>query len=100
MGRPRALRQPSSVTIDGTRLVVVVGRAYASRHVFDLATARVTAVGTPGARGWRVLFERRALAPYVIDDDVVGDPQALVAALTELCPQLRTVPAGAGRRRA
>ncbi|ABL83783.1 MULTISPECIES: hypothetical protein [unclassified Nocardioides] len=64
-------RHPSAtVLVTGSRLEVLRD---GGRHVFDLADLRspVDVIGLPGDRGWRVLFYRRGMAPYVLDAGMV-----------------------------
>lgn len=79
-------------TIVGSRLEVTRGR---SRHVFDLAspTLSVDVVGVPDERGWRVLFHRRGMAPYVLDADAV-DAAELTRALHRSRREVRYLPRG------
>ena len=62
--RPRG--RATTVVATGSRLEICRG---GSRHVFDLANPAtpVDVLGVPGDRGWRVLFYRRGMAPYVLD---------------------------------
>lgn len=43
------------------------------RFVFDLTSAytQIEVIGTPGRRGWKVLFLRRGMSPYVVDSSMV-----------------------------
>ncbi|WP_121256072.1 hypothetical protein [Nocardioides ferulae] len=75
-----------------TRLVVRGGMLEVhrggGRFLFDL-TSRYTpveVVGEPGRRGWKVLFLRRGMSPFVIDSSVV-DPHAFMAVLRHYRPE-------------
>jgi hypothetical protein len=77
--RLRGRRRTGSVLAAGSRIEV---RRGGSRHVFDLADtgSPVDVIGTPGRRGWRVLFYRRGLPPYVVDASLV-DPDLFMSVL-------------------
>jgi hypothetical protein len=70
----RARTGAARLSVTGSRLEIL--RA-GTRMVFDLADpdTAVEIVGTPGRRGWRVVFQRRVLAPAVVDASMV-DPRA------------------------
>lgn len=70
----RARSTAALVTVADGRVEIYRG---GTRTVFDLASRRtpVEVVGTPGQRGWQVVFPRRSLAPYVLDASMV-DPDA------------------------
>ncbi len=95
-GRRRGFGESRSrvVRIDGTTLDVRVGPYH---HQFELAPGRVSVVGEPGTKDWKVLLQRRSLPPYVLDADVVGDPEGFTAALREIVPGLRVSAAGGAR---
>ena len=63
-----------------TRLTVRNGQLEVARdgrpHAFDLTSAYtpVEFVGTPGERGWKALFVRRGMPPFVLTSSVV-DPE-------------------------
>jgi hypothetical protein len=58
------------------------------RYVFDLAShyTPIEVVGKPGARGWKVLFLRRSMTPYVVDASMV-DPEHFMRVLREYRPE-------------
>jgi hypothetical protein len=60
----------SVVTIEDGVLKIVRGE---SRHQFPLTGVHppIDVVGEPGERGWKVLIQRRGMAPYVVDDRMV-----------------------------
>jgi hypothetical protein len=77
-----AVRAGSSVSrlrLVGSRLELVRD---GTRLVFDLADPHtaVEVVGTPGRRGWKVVFPRRNMSPVVVDASMV-DPHELTRAV-------------------
>lgn len=91
-----AVRAGSSVTrlsLRGSRLEVV---RHGTRLVFDLADPQtaVEVVGTPGRRGWKVVFPRRTMDPVVLDASMV-DPHELTRAIAFHRAHQRVTP---GRR--
>lgn len=68
----RAGSAVATLTVRGGQLEIMRG---GSRHRFDLASryTPIDIVGEPGSRGWKVLFHRRSMAPYVVDSSMV-DP--------------------------
>lgn len=83
----RAGSTPARLSIRAGQLEVRRGER---REVFDLTShyARVEVVGTPGRRGWKVLFGRFGRDPFVVDGSMV-DPAAFTAALQQHRPGLR-----------
>lgn len=75
----RASSLPTRMSIRSGQLEVARGPA---REVFDLTSryTRVEVVGTPGRRGWKVLFGRFGRDPFVVDASMV-DPRLFTAAL-------------------
>ncbi|WP_435742404.1 hypothetical protein [Nocardioides sp. SYSU DS0663] len=69
-----------------TRLSVTAGQLEVlrggGRFVFDLRSSYtpIEVVGQPGERGWKVLFHRRSMAPFVIDSSMV-DPEEFMRIL-------------------
>jgi hypothetical protein len=59
------------------------------RFVFDLASryTPIEVVGRPGRRGWKVLFLRRSMAPFVVDASMV-DPEEFMRVLRQHRPDL------------
>ncbi|MBB6628447.1 hypothetical protein H5V45_14070 [Nocardioides sp. KIGAM211] len=70
-----AVRSGSSVAVLSVRGGMLIVERAGGRHQFDLAShyTPVEIVGEPGSRGWKVLFVRRSMAPFVIDASMV-DP--------------------------
>lgn len=68
----RAGTSPTRMTVTGGRLEI---RRSGGRHVFDLTSPALSIEerGRPGQRGWKVIFVRRGLGPYVVDTSMV-DP--------------------------
>jgi hypothetical protein len=62
----------TAVTVEDGVLKIARGE---SRHQFPLTGVHppIDIVGEPGSRGWKVLIQRRGMAPYVVDDRMV-DP--------------------------
>ena len=58
------------------------------RFVFDLSGgySPIEVVGTPGDRGWRVLFVRRNMEPFVVDSSMV-DPREFMDVLRRYRPE-------------
>lgn len=82
----RASASPTHMTLQQGRLEI---RSAAGRHLFDLGNPH-TAIevrGRPGSRGWKVLFHRRAMAPFVVDPSMV-DPVAFTEVLLHHRPDL------------
>lgn len=81
----RATTSTATVVVDHGVLDI---RADGSHHRFDLTGRHgvPTVVGEPGERGWQVRFERRGLAPYVIDRRMV-DPTEFMAVLRRFHPE-------------
>lgn len=83
-----ALRAGSSAP----RLSVTSGQlevlGSAGRFVFDLDSpyTPIEVVGTAGKRGWRVLFLRRGMSPFVIDSSMV-DPTEFMSVLRRHRPE-------------
>lgn len=75
----RAASPAVRLTIKGGQLEYVRG---AQREVFDLTSryTRIEVVGTPGRRGWKVLFGRFGKSPMVIDAALV-DPRRFTEVL-------------------
>lgn len=69
----------ATLTVTGGLLEI---RRGGSRTSFDLASpdTRLEVVGRPGSRRWKVLFQRRSLAPYVVDASMV-DPAEFMRVL-------------------
>ena len=61
------------------------------RFVFDLASpyTQVEVHGEPGKRGWKVLFLRRGMAPFVVDASMV-DPDDFMRVLRFFRPAAPT----------
>ena len=81
----RAGSSPARLTVhDGQLEILRAG----SRHRFDLAGdyAPIEVVGAPGRRGWKVLVQRRGMAPYVIDSSMV-DPREFMRVLRRYRPE-------------
>ncbi len=80
----RAGSAVARLTVSGGQLEIMRG---GSRHRFDLASsyAPIEVVGEPGSRGWKVLIERRGMAPYVIDSSMV-DPAEFMRVLHHYRP--------------
>ena len=80
-----------ALTRPGPRVTITRGilevRTFDSHRVFDLTspTTRLTLVGHPDARTWRVEIARRRLPPYVIDARTV-DPGEFTAAIWPYVP--------------
>lgn len=57
-------------------------RSSNGRFVFDLASpyTPIEVVGTAGSRGWKVLFVRRGMSPFVVDSSMV-DPTHFMTVL-------------------
>jgi hypothetical protein len=82
-----AVRAGSAVTrltVRGGQLEILRG---GSRHLFDLTSRHtpVDIVGEPGSRGWKVLFQRRSMAPFVVDASMV-DPVAFTRVVRHYRP--------------
>jgi hypothetical protein len=80
-------RTPSaSVWIDRGIVHVATGD---SNHRFDLTSpnTQLEMVGTPRSRGWKMMFLRRSLPPYVLDARSV-DPVAFTDAVRRWRPEL------------
>ena len=60
----------------------------AGRFVFDLASpyTPIEVLGTPGRRGWKVLFVRRGMSPFVVDSSMV-DAEAFMTVLRRHRPE-------------
>ena len=73
------------VTIEDGVLKVVRGE---SRHQFPLTGVHppIDIVGEPGHRAWKVLIQRRGMAPYVVDDRMV-DPYEFTDAIRRFRPR-------------
>lgn len=58
------------------------------RNVFDLSSryTPIEVVGHPGERGWKVLFLRRSMSPFVIDSSMV-DPVEFMTVLRTYRPE-------------
>ena len=81
----RASSSPARLSIRSGQLEVVRG----DRHeIFDLTSryARMEVVGTPGKRGWKVLFGRFGRDPFVVDASMV-DPKKFTEALQRHRPR-------------
>ena len=59
------------------------------RFVFDLASVYtpVEVHGTPGRHGWKVVFLRRGMTPFVVDRTMV-DPDDFMRVLSFFRPNL------------
>ncbi|MBC9735353.1 hypothetical protein [Nocardioides marmotae] len=83
-----AVRAGSAVT----RMSVTAGQLEVlrggGRFVFDLRSryTPIEVVGEPGSRGWKVLFVRRSMAPFVIDSSMV-DPEEFMQVLRQHRPE-------------
>lgn len=75
----RAGSTTARLTVVAGQLEVVTGDG---RFVFDLKSSYtpIEVDGEPGVRGWRVLFHRRGMAPFVIDSTMV-DPAEFMRVL-------------------
>jgi len=73
------------VTIDAGVLKVVHGE---SRHEFPLTGVHppIDVIGQPGRRGWKVLIQRRGMAPYVVDNRMV-EPVEFTEAIRRFRPR-------------
>ncbi len=82
----RAGASPTRMSLQQGRLEI---RSAAGRHLFDLANPHtsIEVRGRPGSRGWKVLFHRRAMAPFVVDSSMV-DPTAFTEILLHHRPDL------------
>ena len=71
----RAGSSPTRMTVTGGRLEI---RRSGGRHVFDLTSPALSIEerGRAGDRGWKVVFVRRGLGPFVVDASMV-DPHAV-----------------------
>lgn len=58
------------------------------RNVFDLSSryTPIEVIGNPGERGWKVLFLRRSMSPFVIDSSMV-DPVEFMTVLRTYRPE-------------
>ena len=75
----RAGSVPTFLTIRAGQLEV---KKQGSRFVFDLASTYtpIKVVGDPGRRGWKVMFLRRGMRPFVVDGSMV-DPHEFMRVL-------------------
>ena len=93
----RAGSSPTRMSLQQGRLEI---HSAAGRHVFDLANPHtsIEVRGRPGSRGWKVLFHRRAMAPFVVDSSMV-DPDAFTEVLLHHRPDLGATGEAAAQRR-
>lgn len=93
----RAGSSPTRMSLQQGRLEI---HSAAGRHVFDLANPHtsIEVRGRPGSRGWKVLFHRRAMAPFVVDSSMV-DPGAFTEVLLHHRPDLGATGEAAAQRR-
>ncbi|MBM7508725.1 hypothetical protein JOE61_002539 [Nocardioides salarius] len=93
----RAGSSPTRMSLQQGRLEI---HSAAGRHVFDLANPHTSIEirGRPGSRGWKVLFHRRAMAPFVVDSSMV-DPGAFTEVLLHHRPDLGAAGEAAAQRR-
>ena len=80
----RAGSPPARLSVHGSQLEVV---QTGGRFVFDLSGTYtpIEVVGQPGDRGWKVLFLRRNMDPFVIDSSMV-DPHEFMKVLRRFRP--------------
>ncbi|MCW2797619.1 hypothetical protein [Nocardioides sp.] len=83
-----AVRAGSTVPRLSVRSGQLEIRAGDGRFVFDLASryTPIEVVGRPGERGWKVLFLRRSMAPYVVDASMV-DAEEFMRVLRQHRPE-------------
>jgi hypothetical protein len=81
----RAGSPPPRVSVHAGQLEVIQA---GGRFVFDLSGTYtpIEVVGRPGDRGWKVLFLRRNLDPFVIDSSMV-DPHEFMKVLRRFQPE-------------
>lgn len=93
----RASASPTRMSLQQGRLEI---HSAAGRHLFDLGNPHtsIEVRGRPGSRGWKVLFHRRAMAPFVIDSSMV-DPAAFTEVLLHHRPDLGAPTEAVGQRR-
>jgi hypothetical protein len=93
----RASASPTRMSLQQGRLEI---QSAAGRHLFDLGNPHtsIEVRGRPGSRGWKVLFHRRAMAPFVIDASMV-DPAAFTEVLLHHRPDLGAPTEAVGQRR-
>lgn len=92
----RASASPTRMSLQQGRLEI---QSAAGRHLFDLGNPHtsIEVRGRPGSRGWKVLFHRRAMAPFVIDASMV-DPAAFTEVLLLHRPDLAAPTEAVGQR--
>jgi hypothetical protein len=75
----------TAVTIEDGVLKIARGE---SRHEFPLTGVHppIDIIGEPGQRGWKVLIQRRGMAPYAVDDRMV-DPVGFTEAIRRYRPR-------------
>ncbi|WKN48105.1 hypothetical protein [Nocardioides sp. Arc9.136] len=81
----RAGSAPTRMSVTAGQLEVLRG---GGRFVFDLRSPHtpIEVVGEPGSRGWKVLFLRRSMEPFVVDSTMV-DPEEFTAVLRRHRPE-------------
>ncbi|MCW2797005.1 hypothetical protein [Nocardioides sp.] len=86
IGVARTRTPSTTVWVDRGTVHLATG---ATTHQFDLTSpnTRIEMVGNPQSRGWKLLFLRRSLPPYVIDARVV-DPVAFTETVRRWRPEL------------
>lgn len=92
----RASASPTRMSLQQGRLEI---HSAAGRHLFDLGNPHtsIEVRGRPGSRGWKVLFHRRAMAPFVVDSSMV-DADAFTDVLLHFRPDLGAPTEAAQRR--
>jgi hypothetical protein len=83
-----AIRTSSPVTYLAVRSGQLEVTEAGGRQLFDLSGgfSPIEVVGTPGDRGWRVLFHRRGMDPFVVDSSIV-DPHTFMDTLRRYRPE-------------
>lgn len=81
----RAATPLTKLSITGGQLKVQSG---GERLTFDLSShyTPIEVHGTPGRRGWRVVFGRGTMPPFVVDDSVV-DARSFMEVLRRYRPE-------------
>jgi hypothetical protein len=83
-----AIRASSPITHLAVRSGQLEVTRAGSRSTYDLSGGftPIEVVGNPGDRGWRVLFLRRGMDPFVVDSSLV-DPRAFMEVLRRYRPE-------------
>ena len=83
-----AIRTSSPVTHLAVRSGQLEVTRAGNRFLYDLSGgfSPIEVVGTPGDRGWRVLFHRRGMDPFVVDSSIV-DPHTFMDTLRRYRPE-------------